>query len=173
MEHYLKERSLSFNAWSEFSCQEECERMGCKEPNLHISISLVDLMAISLNSGQRASQLFKKDIKIGFNPLSGKGPWAGRLSLELKKPCHFRRLKPAATKLRLQNFDTNLCYRSSPLLRYFWSDLLIPAFPGNDRPGVNSFAFCFQRNNPCSFGLNVVTMHKPFTILRRCGDGTL
>lgn len=89
MEQYLKERSMLFNAWSTFSCPDSCERMGCKVPNLHVFISLVDLVAISLISGRKASELFTKDVKIGFDPLEENEPWIGRVSLELDKPCHF------------------------------------------------------------------------------------
>jgi Fe-S-cluster containining protein len=89
MEQYLAERSFLFNAWSEFSCPDSCERIGCKHPDLHISVSLVDLIAFSLVSGQKASDLFRQYLKIGFDPFSEKEPWIGRISLELKKPCHF------------------------------------------------------------------------------------
>lgn len=89
MEHYLKNRSILFNAWAEFSCPNSCGRMGCKHPDLHISISLIDLIAFSLVSGQKASDLFRQYLKIGFDPLYEKEPWIGRVSMELKKPCHF------------------------------------------------------------------------------------
>ena len=69
MQHYLAERSMLFNQWSTFVCPDSCERMGCKESNLHISISLVDIVALSLVSGQRATELFKRDVKIGFDPV--------------------------------------------------------------------------------------------------------
>jgi Fe-S-cluster containining protein len=89
MEQYLAERSFLFNAWSEFSCPDSCGRIGCKHPDLHISISLIDLIAFSLVSGQKASDLFRQYLKIGFDPLYEKEPWIGRISMELKKPCHF------------------------------------------------------------------------------------
>jgi Fe-S-cluster containining protein len=89
MDHYLKERSYLFNAWSEFSCPDSCGRVGCKHPDLHISITLIDLVALGLVSGQRASDLFKKYLKIGFDPLDETELWVGRISMELKKPCHF------------------------------------------------------------------------------------
>jgi Fe-S-cluster containining protein len=63
--------------------------MGCKEPCLHISISLVDLVAFSLISGQKPTELFRRDIKIGFDPIHENEPWIGQVSLELKKPCPF------------------------------------------------------------------------------------
>ncbi len=89
MASYFTKRSILFNASSEFSCPDGCERYGCKEPGLHISISLVDLLAISSTSNQKASDLFKKDCKIGFDPIEEGEPWLGRISIELKKPCSF------------------------------------------------------------------------------------
>jgi hypothetical protein len=89
MQQYFAERSVLFNAWSTFSCPDSCERLGCKEPNLHIPVSLVDLVAISLMSGQRRTELFRKDVKIGFDPVRENEPWIGQVCLELKKPCHF------------------------------------------------------------------------------------
>jgi hypothetical protein len=58
MKHYFAERSMLFHQWSTFSCPDSCEQMGGKEPNLHISISLVDLVALTSVSGQKATELF-------------------------------------------------------------------------------------------------------------------
>jgi len=89
MHDYLAERCALFNQWSTFSCPDACERLGCKEPNLHVSISLIDLVALSLSSSQRATEVFRRDVKIGFDPIRENEPWIGRLCLELKKPCLF------------------------------------------------------------------------------------
>ncbi len=89
MESYFTERSNLFNEGWEFSCPDSCERYGCKEPNLHVSISRVDLAAISLTSGQKILDLFEKDCKVGFDPFEGQEPWLGRVSIELKKTCSF------------------------------------------------------------------------------------
>ena len=89
MEGYLADRSMAFGGWSEFSCPDTCERHGCTEPGLHITISLVDLISISLISGRRVSDLFRTDCKLGFDPLTDLGPWIGRVNVELKKPCCF------------------------------------------------------------------------------------
>jgi len=80
---------MLFNASSEFSCPDGCERRGCKEPELHISISLVDLIAIAWISGRKIFDLFRIDCKVGFDPIREGEPWLGRLSIELKKPCLF------------------------------------------------------------------------------------
>lgn len=86
---YFEERSFAFNAWSEFSCPDTCERYGCRDEGLHVSVSLVDLLHISLVSGRKVFDLFVEDCKIGFDPLDEDEPWVGRVGLELLKPCHF------------------------------------------------------------------------------------
>jgi len=89
MKQYLTERSMLFNDWSEFFCPDGCERRGCKEPELHISISLVDLIAIAWISGRKIFDLFRIDCKVGFDPIREGEPWLGRLSIELKNPASF------------------------------------------------------------------------------------
>jgi Fe-S-cluster containining protein len=89
MEKYLSKRAMLFNAGSTFSCIESCECHGCKEPNLHVPVSLVDLFAVSMISGRKATDLFEQNAKIGFDPIRENEPWIGRVTLELKKPCHF------------------------------------------------------------------------------------
>jgi len=74
MEQYLKERSMLFNAWSTFSCPDSCERMGCKVPNLHVFISLVDLVAISLISVVRHQSFSRRMLKLGSIPLKKTNP---------------------------------------------------------------------------------------------------
>ncbi len=89
MEHYFDERCIAFNAESEWSCPDSCERYGCRETDLHIATSLVDLVAISDVSGQQVSEIFKNHCKIGFDPLGEAEAWVGRVTIELVKPCHF------------------------------------------------------------------------------------
>lgn len=89
MKEYLSRRNLLFNMFSEFYCPDDCERIGCKHPDLHISISLLDIVSISIVSYKKVVEIFENYIKIGFDPLNEKQPFIGRISLELKKPCNF------------------------------------------------------------------------------------
>jgi len=89
MEDYLRERSRFFNEASEFSCPDACERYGCRDPELHVTISLVDLIALSQACGNKVSSLFRDHCKIGFDPVEEDRPWIGRLTIELNKPCSF------------------------------------------------------------------------------------
>jgi len=89
MDKYLRERSRLFNEASEFCCPDSCERHGCRDSELHITISLVDLIGLSQACGKKVPSLFGDHCKIGFDPLEENEPWVGRLTIELKKPCSF------------------------------------------------------------------------------------
>lgn len=140
MESYFRNRSHLLNAYSEFSCPDECDRKGCKDPQLHVSISLVDLMAISRSCGKKGAQLFRENLKMGFDPLPGRGPWVGRLSLELKKPCIF--------------FDGKWCsvYNARPLPCALFPEYLWMTYPPDSllkREFIRDLP-CIQRPEPLS-----------------------
>jgi Fe-S-cluster containining protein len=73
---------------SEFSCPDWCDRFGCKDERLHVSVSIIDVVAASLLTGQKASHLFRSHYKIGASPMD-ENSWIQRFVLELKKPCPF------------------------------------------------------------------------------------
>ncbi len=85
---YIENRARIYNRDSEFSCPDWCDRFGCKDEKLHISVSIVDVVAASLLTGEKASHLFPFHYKIGASPMD-ENPWIQRFSLELKKPCPF------------------------------------------------------------------------------------
>jgi Fe-S-cluster containining protein len=73
---------------SEFSCPDWCNRFGCKDERLHVSVSIIDVVAASLVTGKKVSDLFRSHFKIGASPMD-ENPWIQRFVLELKKPCSF------------------------------------------------------------------------------------
>ncbi|MFQ5841196.1 MAG: YkgJ family cysteine cluster protein [Thermodesulfobacteriota bacterium] len=85
---YIENRTRLFKRDSEFSCPDQCNRFGCKDEGLHISVSIVDLVAASLQTGEKTSDLFRAHYKIGASPME-ENPWIQRFVLELKKPCPF------------------------------------------------------------------------------------
>jgi Fe-S-cluster containining protein len=93
VDEYLKTRSRWFNEASDFSCPESCGRYGCTEPDLHITVSLVDLVSLARASGLGVLEIFTDKCKVGFDPLGEREPWAGRVSMELRKPCAFLQQK--------------------------------------------------------------------------------
>ncbi len=85
---YIENRARLFNRDSEFSCPDQCNRFGCKDERLHVTVSIVDLIAASLLTREKASHLFGAHYKIGISPMD-ENPWIQRFVLELKKPCPF------------------------------------------------------------------------------------
>jgi len=85
---HIENRARLFNRDSEFSCPDQCGRFGCKDERLHVSVSIVDVVAASLIIGEKASNLFRAHYKIGTSPME-ENPWIHRFVLELKKPCPF------------------------------------------------------------------------------------
>ena len=88
LKDYIAQRALLSNMDSEFSCPDECHRFGCKDERLHVSASIIDVVAASLILGQTVSDLFLSHYKIGGSPMD-ENPWIQRFVLELKKPCPF------------------------------------------------------------------------------------
>ena len=78
MEQYFSQRCVASNADSDRSCPDSCKRYGCREADLHLGTSLVDLVAISKVSGQQVSEIFKNHCKIRFDPLGEAKTWVGR-----------------------------------------------------------------------------------------------
>ena len=89
---YIKNRSRLFTMDSEFSCPDRCNRFGCKDERLHVSVSIIDMVAASLVTGKTTSDLFGSHFKIGASPMD-ENPWIQRFVLELKKPCPFLAVK--------------------------------------------------------------------------------
>jgi hypothetical protein len=85
MENYLGERALLFSAQSELSCPETCERHGCREPELPIPVTVVDLVGISWISGHTVPCLLVEYCKFVFDPVAENHPWVGHLSFEFRK----------------------------------------------------------------------------------------
>jgi len=85
---YIENRARLSNRDSEFSCPDWCNCFGCKDEGLHVSVSIVDLVAAALLTGIKASLLFRAHYKIGASPMK-ENPWIQRFVLELKKPCPF------------------------------------------------------------------------------------
>ena len=72
----------------QFSCPDLCKRFGCKDERLHVSVSIIDVVAASLVTGETVSYLFRSHFKIGASPMD-ENPWIQRFALEVKKPCPF------------------------------------------------------------------------------------
>ena len=88
LETYLERRSRLSNQATQFRCPDSCPRYGCKDPELHIPVTLMDLLLESLTLKAKPSEIYNRFYKTGWSP-ENEVPWVGRFTLELRKPCGF------------------------------------------------------------------------------------
>jgi Fe-S-cluster containining protein len=75
---------------SEFHCDPDCTRPGCKREDLQIPVSLMDLLGAARYRRESVAALFQRHYTLGLLA-EGRHPWIKRLSLKLNKPCPFLR----------------------------------------------------------------------------------
>ncbi|NIO06404.1 MAG: hypothetical protein GTN74_17890 [Proteobacteria bacterium] len=90
LEEYLERRSRLSNEASEFRCPDSCPRYGCKDPELRVPVTLMDLLLQSWTIKSKPSDIYQRSYKTGWSPRN-ETPWVGLLTVELKKPCGFLR----------------------------------------------------------------------------------
>lgn len=88
IEAYLERRSRLSNQATQFRCPDSCARYGCKDPDLHVPVTLMDLLLQAVTLKARPSEIYARFYRIGWSPES-EVPWVGCFTLELQKPCGF------------------------------------------------------------------------------------
>jgi Fe-S-cluster containining protein len=85
---YLRTRAHLASSGSDFHCDPACSRPGCKNQDLQVPVSLVDLVAAALHRGESVSANYHGRYSLGL--LSNeRDDWIRTVSLRLKKPCPF------------------------------------------------------------------------------------
>jgi Fe-S-cluster containining protein len=85
---YLHTRTRLASQESDFQCDPACGRPGCKNPDMQIPVSLVDLLGASLRLGEPVSTLYGRHYVLGVF-CNDRADWLRLASLELRKPCPF------------------------------------------------------------------------------------
>ncbi len=85
---YLQTRASLAAAESDFLCDPGCTRPGCKNQDLQVEASLVDLLGAALHRGEQTSDLYRRHYRLGLFS-DEKDGWIRRISLRLRKPCPF------------------------------------------------------------------------------------
>ncbi len=88
LEQYLERRSWLSNQATQFQCPDSCPRYGCKDPALHVPVTLMDLVLESVTVKASPSEIYRRFYKIGWSP-DRDVPWVGHFTLGLRKPCGF------------------------------------------------------------------------------------
>jgi Fe-S-cluster containining protein len=85
---YLRIRAHLASQDSDFQCDPACARPGCKNQDLQVPVSLVDLLGAALHLGEPVSALNLRHYVLGVFS-NDRDDWIRQVSLKLKKPCPF------------------------------------------------------------------------------------
>jgi Fe-S-cluster containining protein len=136
---YLRHRADLASYKSDFHCNPACKRPGCKNQDLQIPVSIVDLMGAALYRERSVSATYSDNYSLGL--LSNeREDWIRTVTLRLKKPCPF-----------LEN-DRCSIYPVRPLPCILFPEYLVNegTFEANAREDHFKDYLCFQRPIPLS-----------------------
>jgi Fe-S-cluster containining protein len=85
---YFNTRAHLASYGSDFHCDPACTRPGCKNHDLQVPVSLIDLLGAALHRDESVSANYQRHYSLGL--LSNeREDWLRMVSLKLKKPCPF------------------------------------------------------------------------------------
>ena len=83
---YLRDRADLASYKSDFNCDPTCTRPGCKNQDLQIPVSIIDLLGAALYRDQSVSATYQGNYSLGL--LSNeREDWIRTVNLRVKKPC--------------------------------------------------------------------------------------
>ena len=85
---YFRTRAHLASSESEFHCDPVCTRPGCKNHNLLVPVSLIDLMGAAMHHDESVVAMYQRHYTLGLFP-NEQNDWIKQVSLRLKKPCPF------------------------------------------------------------------------------------
>ena len=85
---YVGRRARLASEASEFQCEPDCTRPGCKSPDLQVPVSLVDIVAAARHRGESVSAAFRRHYVLGLF-YNDTDYCLRTVSLKLQKPCPF------------------------------------------------------------------------------------
>jgi Fe-S-cluster containining protein len=85
---YLHTRARLASQDSDFHCDPTCTRPGCKNQDLQVPVSLVDLLGLALHLGEPVSALYRRSYVLGVFS-NDRDDWIRLASLKLRRPCPF------------------------------------------------------------------------------------
>jgi Fe-S-cluster containining protein len=88
LDDYLHTRARLAAQDSDFQCDPACARPGCKNQDLQIPVSLVDLLGAAHRRHELVSELYLRHYVLGVFS-NDRADWIRLASLKLKKPCPF------------------------------------------------------------------------------------
>ena len=85
---YFRTRAHLASSESDFHCDPACTRPGCRNQNLQIPVSIVDLVEAAMHQDGSVSANYQRNYSLGLFA-DERNDWIRKVSLRLKKPCPF------------------------------------------------------------------------------------
>ena len=85
---YFRNRAHLASSESDFRCDPACTRPGCKNQNLQVPVSIVDLVGAAMHQEGSVSANYQRNYSLGLFANEWNA-WIRKVSLRLKKPCPF------------------------------------------------------------------------------------
>lgn len=85
---YLRTRARLASCESDFHCDPACTRPGCRNQDLQIQVSLIDLLGAALHLEEPVSAIYRRHYSLGLFS-DQRDDWLKMAALKLKKPCPF------------------------------------------------------------------------------------
>jgi Fe-S-cluster containining protein len=85
---YLRRRADLAASKSDFDCDPACTRPGCRNPDLQIPVSLIDLLGAARYRDRSVSALYPDNYTLGLLS-DAREDWIRTVALRLEKPCPF------------------------------------------------------------------------------------
>jgi Fe-S-cluster containining protein len=121
---YLRDRAHLASLGSDFQCDPACTRPGCKNPDMLVPVSIVDLLAAAGHLEEPVTAVYRRYYSLGLSP-NERTDWIRVVAMKLRKPCPF--------------LENDLCgiYPVRPLPCILFPEYLVaeskfPAYAGNE-----------------------------------------
>jgi Fe-S-cluster containining protein len=136
---YLRNRADLASYKSDFDCDPACTRPGCKNQDLQIPVSIIDLLGVAVYRDKSVSAIYPGNYSLGLLS-NDREDWIRTVTLRLKKPCPF-----------LEN-DRCSIYPVRPLPCILFPEYLVNEGTFEANAGKDHFKdyLCFQRPIPLS-----------------------
>lgn len=85
---YLRTRENLGSRDSDFRCDPACLRPGCKNPDLQVPVSIVDLLGVASHLNTTVSEIFHRCYVLGLFS-DDREDWITTVAVRLQKPCPF------------------------------------------------------------------------------------
>jgi Fe-S-cluster containining protein len=136
---YLRNRAYLASYKSDFHCDPACTRPGCKNQDLQVPVSIIDLVGAAMYRDKSVSATYHGNYSLGLLS-NDREDWIRIVTLRLEKPCPF-----------LEN-DRCSIYPVRPLPCILFPEYLVNEGTFEANAGKDHFKdyFCFQRLIPLS-----------------------